>query len=121
MEKTPSTKRPATSEANTDSTSEPEPLARVTKLLPSAIFPKSDRPDWLMEDAVIDSFSAAEVGQFVSTWRRTRAMERQNEMKEEKVTKTKGGLKVDQTVNVIQVKEGEDDAVSKLHEQRFLL
>jgi hypothetical protein len=62
MMRTAPTKRTAPSPEVTDST----PAAKSRQLLPSVIFPKSDRPDWLMDDDVIDSFTAGEVGQFVS-------------------------------------------------------
>ena len=51
----------------------------------------------------------------------TKAMMKQNDLTEEKNRKSKGSLKKDQEVKKVKVEEGEDDATTILHPQRFSL
>ena len=90
------------------------------RLLLSKTIPKSDRPDWLMEDDDIDSLPPATVLNVVSQLKMTRALERQNELREEKAVKSKGGLKIDQEVKRLKVEEGVDNATTMLHSKRFM-
>ena len=84
------------------------------------MFPKKDRPDFLMEDSVIDSLPTATVANVVSQHKMTQAIERQNALREEKTEKSKGGLKKDQNIKMIKITEGEDNSTTVLHKQRFL-
>ena len=93
----------------------------IPRLVNSAIFQKKDRPDFLMEDDVINSLPTATVANVVAQHKMTQALEKQNNLREDKATKSKGGLKADQEVKMIKINEGEDNATSKLHEYRFML
>ena len=116
-EKTPASKRPA---QPVDLTQEEERFV-IPRLVNSAIFPRKDRPDFLMDDNVINSLPTATVANVVSQHKMTQAMEKQNNLREEKATKSKGGLKADQEVKAIKVTEGEDNATNKLHKLRFMM
>ena len=116
-EKTPANKRPA---QPVDLTQGEERFV-IPRLVNSAIFPKKDRPDFLMDDNVINSLPTATVANVVSQHKMTQAMEKQNNLREEKATKSKGGLKADQEFKAIKVNEGEDNATNKLHELRFMM
>ena len=110
--------------SNIEQTPESEGEVEVTryvkaKLLNSVMFPKKDRPDWMMEDNTIDSLPTATVANVISQHKMTLAMERQNVLKEDKATKNKGGLKKDQDIKTIKISEGEDNATTLLHKQRF--
>ena len=94
---------------------------KIPRMVNSAIFPKKDRPDWLAEDNIIDSLPTATVANVISQHKMTIALERQNSLREDKATKSKGGLKTDQEIKIINMVEGEDNATSKLHEQRFMM
>jgi hypothetical protein len=93
----------------------------VPRLVNSIMFSKNDRPEWMMEDDVIDALPTATVASVISQWKMTQAMDRQNQLREDKATKSKGGLKMDQEVKTVKVMEGEDNATTKLHELRFML
>ena len=92
---------------------------KIPKKLNSVMFPKEVRPDWLLDDESIDELTRAEALQTISQWNMTKAMMRQNDLTEEKNRKSKGSLKKDQEIKKIKVKEGEDDAGTVLHSQRF--
>ncbi len=85
----------------------------------SAIFPKKDRPDWLMEDEDIDTLPRATVANVIAQFKMTQAIEKQNKLKEDKVVRSKGGISTDQEVKTMKVEEGEDNATTKLHSLRF--
>ena len=73
-------------------------LFNIPKKLNSVIFPKEVRPDWLHDDEAIDELSRGEAANAISQWTMTRALMKQNDLREEKVNKTKGALKKDQDV-----------------------
>ena len=113
----PANKRPL---ATVDLTTQEERFV-IPRLVNSAIFQKKDRPDFLLEDDVINSLPTATVANVVAQHKMTQALEKQNNLREDKATKSKGGLKADQEVKVIKINEGEDNANNKLHELRFML
>ena len=94
---------------------------KIPKKLNSVIFPKEVRPDWLQDDEAIDELSRGEAANAISQWTMTRALMKQNDLREEKVNKTKGALKKDQDVKSVKINAGEDNATSVLHDQRFKL
>ena len=91
------------------------------RLRNSDIFPPSVRPDWLLEDRMINSLPRATVATVIAQSKMTEAINRQNKLREEKADKSKGGLRKDEEIKLVTVKAGEDDATSVLHPQRFLL
>ena len=96
-------------------------MGKIPKKLNSQMFPKDIRPDWLQDDDTIDELTRAEALQTISQWNMTKAMMKQNDLTEEKNRKSKGSLKKDQEVKKVKVEEGEDDATTILHPQRFSL
>ena len=91
------------------------------KLKNSDIFPASVRPDWLKEDKMINSLPRATVANVIAQSQMTEAINRQNKLKEDKADKSKGGLRKDEEIKTVLVKEGEDNATHVLHPQRFSL
>ena len=91
------------------------------KLRNSDLFPSSVRPDWLKEDKTINSLPRATVANIIAQSQMTEAMNRQIKMKEDKADKSKGGLRKDEDVKIISVREGDDNATNTLHPQRFSL
>ena len=91
------------------------------KLKNSDIFPSSVRPDWLKEDKMINSLPCATVANVIAQSQMTEAINRQNKLKEDKADKSKGGLRKDEEIKTVLVKEGEDNATNVLHPQRFSL
>ena len=91
------------------------------KLKNSDIFPSSVRPDWLKEDKMINSLPRATVANVIAQSQMTEAINCQNKLKEDKADKSKGGLRKDEEVKTILVKEGGDNATNVLHPQRFSL
>lgn len=91
------------------------------KLRNSDLFPSSVRPDWLKEDKTINSLPRATVANVIAQSQMTEAINRQIKMKEDKADKSKGGLRKDEDVKTITVKEGDDNATNILHPQRFSL
>ena len=85
------------------------------------IFPSSVRPDWLKEDKMINSLPRATVANVIAQSQMTEAINRQNKLKEDKADKSKGGLRKDEEIKTVLVKEGEDNATNVLHPQRFSL
>ena len=94
---------------------------KIPKKPNSLIFPKDVRPDWLQEDEAIDELSRGEATNAISQWSMTKALMKQNELRQEKVNKSKGSLKKDQEVKVVKVEAGEDNATTILHPKRFSL
>ena len=84
------------------------------KLRNSDIFPSSVRPDWLKEDKMINSLPRATVANIIAQSQMTEAINRQNKLKEDKADKSKGGLRKDEEVKTVMVKEGGDNATSTL-------
>ena len=103
-----------------DSSREQEPF-KIPKKLNSVIFPKEVRPDWLQEDEAIDELSRGEASNAISQWTMTKALMKQNDLREEKVNKTKGALKKDQEIKTVNINTGEDNSKNILHEKRFKL
>ena len=91
------------------------------KLRNSDLFPSSVRPDWLKEDKKINSLPRATVANVIAQSQMTEAINRQIKMKEDKADKSKGGLRKDEDVKTITIKEGDDNATNILHPQRFSL
>ena len=91
------------------------------KLRNSDLFPSSVRPDWLKEDKTINSLPRATVANVIAQSQMTEAINRQIKMKEDKADKSKGGLRKDEDVKTITVREGDDNATNILHPQRFSL
>ena len=91
------------------------------KLRNSDIFPPSVRPDWLLEDGMINSLPRATVATVIAQSKMTEAINKQNKLREEKADKSRGGLRKDEEIKRVSVKAGEDDAMNVLHPQRFLL
>ena len=87
------------------------------KLRNSDIFPSSVRHDWLKEDKMINSLPRATVANVIAQSQMTEAINRQNKLKEDKADKSKGGLRKDEDVKIVVVKEGEDNATNILHPQ----
>ena len=87
------------------------------KLKNSDIFPSSVRPDWLKEDKMIISLPRATVANVIAQSQMTEAINRQNKLKEDKADKSKGGLRKDEDVKIVMIKEGEDNATNILHPQ----
>ena len=85
------------------------------KLRNSDIFPSSVRPDWLKEDKMINSLPRATVANVIAQSQMTEAINRQNKLKEDKADKSKGGLRKDEDVKTITVREGDDNATNILH------
>ena len=119
-EKTPASKRRSDVE-EIENPQELSTLRRSKKIKNSTVFPVDDRPHWLKEDSVIDSLPMSTVANVIAQAKMTQALEKQNEIKAEKAARGKGGVRQDQEVKTIIIKEGEDNASTKLHPQRFLL
>ena len=115
------TKRKEPPAPEIDLTKDTAGMAKIPKKLNSQMFPKDIRPDWLEDDDTIDELTRAEALQTISQWNMTKAMMKQNDLTEEKNRKSKGSLKKDQEVKKVKVEEGEDDATTILHPQRFIL
>ena len=96
-------------------------LFKIPKKLNSVIFPKEVRPDWLQDDDAIDELSRGEAANAISQWTMTKALMKQNDLREEKANKSKGSLKKDQEIKTVKVSAGEDNAGNLLHDQRFKL
>ena len=94
-----------------------DPTKKV-KLLSSDIFPRSDRPEWLKQDDVINSLPRATVANVIAQHKMTQALEKQNELKVEKANSK--SVKKDQEIKTMKVSEGEDNVTTKLHDQRFM-
>ena len=77
------------------------------KLKNSDIFPSSVRPDWLKEDKMINSLPRATVANVIAQSQMTEAINRQNKLKEDKADKSKGGLRKDEEVKIVMIKDGE--------------
>ena len=112
-------KPPKRKAAEVDLTKDAESLPKIPKKLNSVMFPKEVRPDWLLDDEAIDELTRAEALQSISQWNMTKAMMKQNDLTEERNRKSKGSLKKDQEIKKIKIEEGEDDATTVLHSQRF--
>ena len=85
----------------------------------SDIFPIEVRPDWMKEDAVINSIPRSTIAKVISQNQMTVAIKKQIALKEEKASKSKGGLQKDEEVKMVTVTSGEDNATDVLHSQRF--
>ena len=91
------------------------------KLKNADIFPPSVRPDWLKEDKMINSLPRATVANVIAQSQMTEAINRQNKLKEDKADKSKGGLRKDEKIKIVKIKEGDDNSTNILHPQRFSL
>ena len=91
------------------------------KLKNADIFPPSVRPDWLKEDKMINSLPRATVANVIAQSQMTEAINRQNKLKEDKADKSKGGLRKDEEIKIVKIREGDDNATNILHPQRFSL
>ena len=69
---------------------------------------------------MINSLPTATVTNIIAQNQMTIAINKQNELKEEKANKTRGSLKKDVDIKTIKVTLGEDNATDILHPQRFL-
>ena len=75
----PANKRPV---ATVDLTTQEERFV-IPRLVNSAIFQKKDRPDFLLEDDVINSLPTATVANVVAQHKMTQALEKQNNLRED--------------------------------------
>ena len=112
--------RKRTSEVTEIPVTEATSVYKIPKKLNSDFFAKDVRPDWLMEDEQINELTRGEATQAISQWNMTKALLKQNELREEKANKSKNSLKKDQAIKMVKVEPGEDDATTTLHKQRFL-
>ena len=85
----------------------------------SAMFPKENRPPFLQDDCYFKTFKPEVALQAVMAWAQTAAMEKANQLKEQKVEKS-SDMRKNTAVKMVQVKEGTDDATTVFHPQRFL-
>ena len=85
----------------------------------SNMFPKETRPPYLQDDDFFNTFKSEVALQAVMNWAQTVAMQKANKLKETKAEK-RTNMKKNTAIKVMKVEEGEDDATSKLHPQRFL-
>merc|ERR1712243_461019 len=96
-------------------------LATVARGRLFIVLSSSVRPDWLKEDKTINSLPRATVANVIAQSQMTEAINGQIKMKEDKADKSKGGLRKDEDVKTITVKEGDDNTTNILHPQRFSL
>ena len=85
----------------------------------STMFPKEARPPFLQDDAYFNTFKPEVALQAVMAWAQTAAMEKANQLKEQKVEKGMD-MRKNTAVKMVVVKEGKDDATTVFHPQRFL-
>ena len=118
-DKAAGTKKRKCPEPDDDEVTNPTSVTKK-KLTNSDIFPTSVRPDWLLEDRMINTLPRATVATIIAQTRMTEAINKQNKLREEKADKSKGGLRKDEEIKTVKIKTGDDDATSVLHPQRFL-
>ena len=85
----------------------------------SKMFPKEARPPYLQDDSYFNKFKPEVALQAVMAWGQTSALEKANQLKEQKVEKGTN-MRKNTAVKMVEVKEGKDDATTVFHPQRFL-
>lgn len=85
----------------------------------SKMFPKEARPPYLQDDDYFDSFRPEIALQAIMAWGQTLAVQKANTLKETKAEKS-SNVRTNTKVKVVNVKEGQDDATTLFHPQRFL-
>ena len=85
----------------------------------SKMFPKEARPPYLQDDSYFNKFKPEVALQAVMAWAQTSALEKANQLKEQKVEKGTN-MRKNNAVKMVEVKEGKDDATTVFHPQRFL-
>ena len=94
---------------------------RRPTMAPSIIIPKSERPDWLKNDEVIDQYDLKEASSLCAQYKMIAAMERQTNMQVEKEIKAMSVVRPDQDIKPVMVLAGEDNVTTRLHPQSFVL
>ena len=90
------------------------------RVINSIKFPKESRPPHLQDDELVDAMDINVVAQMVLTWKQIQVMEKSNELKAKKAD-SKNSMKKNNPVKLIAIKEGEDDATTIFHQQRFAM
>ena len=84
----------------------------------SCKFPKDMRPPHLQDDDIFNALSIESVTNQLAIWSQTKATQEATALKAKKSEKIIEG---NTPIKTILIKEGEDDATSKLHPQRYHL
>ena len=93
----------------------------AVNFLNSDKFSKDDRPPYLQDDEVFNLLSVEAAALQIMQWQQTKAMIAANTLKEKKSKRIAGREKPDETVKIVRVEAGEDDAMNNLHQQRFMM
>ena len=89
------------------------------KIVNSEKFSKEVRPPHLQDDEIVDAMDLNIVAQQVMKWAEIQVMKEANEIKAKKTDKN--SMKKNTEIKPVKVEEGEDDATTKFHKQRFAL
>ena len=89
------------------------------KIVNSEKFPKEVRPPHLQDDEIVDAMDLNIVAQQVMKWSEIQVMKEANEIKAKK--NDKNSMKKNTEIKTVKVEEGEDDATTKFHNQRFCM
>ena len=89
------------------------------KIVNSEKFSKDVRPPHLQDDEIVDAMDLNIVAQQVMKWSEIQVMKEANDIKAKKADKNT--MKKNTEIKTVKVEEGEDDATTKFHNQRFNL
>ena len=89
------------------------------KIVNSEKFPKEVRPPHLQDDEIVDAMDLNIVAQQVMKWSEIQVMKEANEIKAKK--NDKNSMKKNTEIKTVKVEEGEDNATTKFHSQRFCM
>ena len=89
------------------------------KIVNSEKFTKDVRPPHLQDDEIVDAMDLNIVAQQVMKWSEIQVMKEANDIKAKKADKN--SMKKNTEIKAVKVEEGEDDATTKFHNQRFNL
>ena len=79
------------------------------------------RPPHLLDDDVFNAISVESASLQIMNWMTTKAMMASNDLKESKALQRGGKEKPDMEIKKINVEAGEDDCMTTLHKQRFMI
>ena len=89
------------------------------KIVNSEKFSKEVRPPHLQDNEIVDAMDLNIVAQQVMKWAEIQVMKEANEIKAKK--SDKNSMKKNTEIKPVKVEEGEDDATTKFHNQRFAM
>ena len=89
------------------------------KIVNSEKFTKDVRPPHLQDDEIVDAMDLNIVAQQVMKWSEIQLMKEANDIKAKKADKN--SMKKNTEIKTVKVEEGEDNATTKFHNQRFNL